>query len=1051
MVRFLLNKPIAVSMTYIALVILGISAMLQLPVSIMPNIAIPEITVQVQHQSMSARELENNVVSMLRQQLMQVDHLEDIKSETINGSSKIKLFFTYGTDINYAFIEVNEKVDRAMGLLPRSFDRPKVMKASASDIPVFYLNLTLKNPKELQGSQIYNELYPVSDDFVQLSEFAGNVISKRLEQLPEIALVDMSGMVSRELLIVPDEALMEALGITHDYLREQIVKNNLDMGNLSINDGQYRYNIRFDAKIQTKADLETIYLKSGDRLLQLKDIANIIEHPRPLKGMVLSNNQEAITMALIKQADAQMNDLKESLHRLVKHFEKDYPDIRFEITRDQTSLLDYSIKNLGQTLWWGGLLAFGIMFLFLKDFKSPLLIGLTIPVSLIISLLFFYLFDISINIISLSGLVLGVGMMIDNSIIVIDNITQHYERLQVSNPRLHHFKPDTSVPETETNNIISSACITGTNEVFRPMLTSVLTTCAVFIPLIFIKGIAGSLFYDQAMAIAIGLMVSLLVSITLLPVFYRLFYLKTDKPGKISGFFHRINVPYQQLYEKGFRFTLKNQPLLWVLVALFLTGAVLLYYTLPKSQFPEVAETEVVATIDWNEPLSLNEIKHRSKQIYQSIHAYLSQATTLIGEQQFILNDEDLGNQTTSAFYLKVDEPVDLLRCKHILQEEIRYQYPQAMIAFKKADNIFNIIASNEAPFEIRLQSSKDFGNSYKDRLIHTLDQMGNELSITVEEPGLQQQMILQADPEKMLIYAVDPAQLVLRLKSMFNANEVMLIASNKDFIPVVLGSETEQLSQLIDASTVINKQGEPVPIRILLEQKQGEDLKKIVAGKSGEYYPITLAKLPERPLELMKEVKTWLQKQHNFEAAFTGSYFSNKTMIIRLSIILIISLLLLYFILAAQFESLVLPIIVLLEVPIDIFGALLMLKLFGSGINLMSLIGIIVMSGIVINDSILKIDTIIQLRKQGNGLIRSIALAGQRRLKPILMTSITTILALIPFLFIGGPGSDMQRPLALAVIGGMTLGTLVSLYFIPLSYYYLNRHSGKIKKMKQV
>jgi multidrug efflux pump subunit AcrB len=589
MVKFLLNKPIAVTMTFIAIMVLGIFSLTKIPVSLMPDIAIPEITVQVSSENTPARELENSIVRSLRQQLMQVSHLDDINSETIDGSSTIRLRFSYGTNIDYAFIEVNEKIDRAMSIFPRDIQRPKVIKANVSDIPVFYLNLTLKNPQSLtsnseasntsvasikrersehqtrsnaepqtvsaandqtrsnaehqtakpSNSEASNtsaasikrersEHQTVStanaQQFIELSRFASNVIRKRLEQLPEVAMVDMSGLTKTELLVVPDLDKLSALGIDLENLENLIRNNNVRLGNLSIHDGQYVFNVRFATVILNKHDLEEMYLKVDSRVLQLKNLATVVEQPQKLKGRVISNGQEAITLAVIKQHDAQMNRLKNSLHELVLHFESDYPDIQFEITRDQTQLLDYSIINLKQSLLWGALLAFLVMFIFLRDFKSPMLVGISIPLSLIVSLLFFHLIGLSINTISLSGLILGVGMMIDNSIIVIDNITQHFERNKSLNksasngeaPNSKAIKreaqrPDSYRDQTAKLQTLFNACITGTNEVIRPLITAVLTTCAVFIPLIFIDGIAGSLFYDQAMAVTIGLFASLAV------------------------------------------------------------------------------------------------------------------------------------------------------------------------------------------------------------------------------------------------------------------------------------------------------------------------------------------------------------------------------------------------------------------------------------------------------------------------------------------------------------------------------------------------------------
>jgi len=254
----------------------------------------------------------------------------------------------------------------------------------------------------------------------------------------------------------------------------------------------------------------------------------------------------------------------------------------------------------------------------------------------------------------------------------------------------------------------------------------------------------------------------------------------------------------------------------------------------------------------------------------------------------------------------------------------------------------------------------------------------------------------------------------------------------------VVLGGNPQTLRKIIDESYIQNSSGENIPVRELLDQSVGSDLKSIVAGKEGEYYPLALA--DSKPKESMQLVKTAVRDDGHFEVSFAGRYFSNKKMVKELFVILLISLALLYFILASQFESLVLPLIILVEVPLDFFGVFLFLKLGGSGINLMSMIGIVVMAGIVVNDSILKIDTVNQLRKEGYGLLRALLVAGQRRLKPILMTALVTIIGIAPVLFAGGLGADLQRPLALANIGGMIVGTFVSLYIIPLLYFYLNR-----------
>ena len=734
MVKFLLNKPIAVTMTFIAIMIVGIVSMTRIPVSLMPDIAIPEITVQISETNVSARELENSVVRPIRQQLMQVAHLNDITSETTDGNGTIKLTFEYGTDIDFAFIEVNEKVDRAMNYLPNTIGRPKVIKASIGDIPVFYLNLTLKKGSNVRGGESLNvkqsnseasnsqtieqsnDLYPFSQDFVELSRFTANVICKRLEQLPEVAMVDMSGLAKTEILIMPDLQKLDALGITLDQLEQSINSNNIKLGNLSIRDGQYQYNVRFATSLKDKHDIEAIYLKTEGHLYQLKDIATVINHPQKPKGVVLSNGQNAITLAVIKQADAQMSAMKKSLNELVANLEKDYPDIQFEITRDQTKLLDYSISNLGQSLWLGGLLAFLVMFLFLRDFKSPFLIGITMPIGLVVSLFVFYLVGLSINIISLSGLILGVGMMVDNSIIVIDNITQHYQRrlnslkdlkappfeeLDISCSNTKHPTRNVGqgdMPNTEKLRLLFSACVSGTNEVIRPMLSAVLTTCAVFVPLIFISGISGSLFYDQAMAVTIGLFSSLIVAITLLPVYYFLFYKKGKQFGENSWLKKVNGLNYEAVYEKGFRIVMRNQKIGWAIIVCFLIGSVILYRSLPKSKLPVMEKDEMIVDIDWNNPISVQENRQRVDNYMAKINPYIEQYTGLIGEQQFLIDKNSIGNGVETLIYMKAKSPAFLDSIKLVTAKYFGTFHSDANYSYKDADNIFNVIFSDDEP-----------------------------------------------------------------------------------------------------------------------------------------------------------------------------------------------------------------------------------------------------------------------------------------------------------------------------------------------------------------
>lgn len=1027
MVKFLIHKPIAVLMTTLGILILGLYAFGFIPVSLMPDVDIPEITVQVSVENMSARQLEDAVVKPLRRNLMQLSHLKDITSETNNETGIIRLSFNHGTKIDYSFIEVNEKIDRAMGRFPKIIKRPKVIKSSATDIPVFYLSMTLK--EDAKQTSFNKDLYPVSQDFVDFNRFANQVIRKRIEQVNEVAMVDVSGLVSPEILIIPDNNKLTALGVSLDELESNIKKYDLEIGSLLVKDSQYQYDVRLGNTLNNIQEIKDIYIHKNNRVYQLKELAEVLEHPQKRTGLVLSDCKEAVTMAIIKQSDARMGDLKEALNELLYYFKTDYPNIDFTITRDQTKLLDYAINNLFQSLLWGMLLAFGIMFLFLKNVKSPLLIGITIPTSIIICLLFFQLFKISINIISLSGLVLGIGLMIDNSIIVIDNITQFREQ----------------------GYSLNQACIKGTNEVIKPLLSSALTTCAVFLPLVFLSGISGALFYDQAMAISIGLFASFFVSITLLPVLYRLFHIRnTNKVGRITRFLTKANtLDYSALYEKGFRWVMRKQKLSWGICLILLLLAFGLFTMLPKTQMPYFTKTETLLKIDWNEQIHVEENKSRILKLLTPIKEQLINQTALVGNQQFILDKTTQAKASETTLYLQCKTAEDLKSIKDLLSEDIKKNYPSSLYQYKDVDNIFNLIFSeDEAPLIARFRNVENLGSSQNNELKNIWYQVQQNLDGLELNPIVwQDYMTLVADQEKLMTYGVSANTIFSTLKSAFNEREILSIIDNQNFVPVILGGSAKRINTILNETTVVSQDSAVFHIKDFIKVVSANDLKTIRGGTEGEYYPLELQIEEDQADNTMVNIKEVVNKNSWYDVSFSGSYFSNQELISELNIVLLISLILLYFILASQFESFTLPLIILLEVPLDLAGAFLFLKLFGMSINLMSMIGIVVMSGIIINDSILKVDTIIQLQRKGYSLMKALLVAGQRRLKPILMTSLTTILALIPLLFSSGLGAELQAPLAIALIGGMLLGTLVSLYFIPLSFYYLTKLKINVKK----
>ena len=898
MVKFLLQRPIAVLMAFTACFIVGLVTYFSLPVSLLPDIAIPQITIQVTGENSSARELENTVVTPVRRQLLQVAGLREIKSETRDGAGVIRLEFDFGVNTDLAFIEVNEKIDAAMNSLPKEVTRPKAIKASATDIPVLYVNMTLKNDGAYQETD--------EQQFLELCELAENVVKRRIEQLPEVAMADITGVPGRLLQIVPDKDKLAMTGISVEDIENTLSANNVEPGSMLVRDGYYEYNIRIATLLRTPEDVKNIYIRKGERIMQLKELCKVDIVSQKEMGRSVAGGKRAVTLAIIKQSDENMDVMKEKLKVTTDYFASLYPDIEFSVSRNQTELLDYTISNLQQNLSLGFLFIFIVAVLFLGDVRSPLIIGISMVTSIVITFFFFYFCHVSLNVISLSGLILAVGMMIDSAIIVTENISQYRER----------------------GYSLKRSCAVGTTEMITPMLSSSLTTIAVFVPLIFMSGIAGAIFMDQAFSITVGLMISYVTGSMLLPVLYLLFYkVGIRSKGFLSRRFDNLlkNEWLESFYDKGIDWVFSHKKLCVTGTLATLPLCVFLFYVMEKERMPQIDQNELVARIEWNENIHVDENNRRVDDLMKQVDDRVTEHAAYVGMQDYILN-------------------------------------------------------------------------------------------------GV--------------------------LRTAFKENKVSVLRSYQQYLPISIAGEEKSVNSVLSETlvrTMADGNGEVnhIPLNNLVTVVPAEDLKSITAGKNGEYIPLSFYDVKDAP-ELMRNVKEVVSEEKEWEVDFSGSFFSNEKMMGELTVILFVSLLLMYFILCAQFESFLQPLIVLMEIPIDTAFALLALWVFGHTLNLMSAIGIIVTCGIVVNDSILKMDAINELRKAGMPLVEAIHTAGRRRLRAIIMTSLTTVFAMVPLLFTSDMGSEMQKPLSIAMIGSMVVGTLVSLFIIPLIYWFIYRKHDK-------
>lgn len=1009
MVRFLINRPIAVFLSFIGILFFSVLAIRNLPVSLLPGIEVPSVVIKVDYPNNPAQIIENSVLKSIRGELNSLNNLRSIESTASSETGLIRLQFEYGTRMDLAYIEINEKVDRLQESLPRDMDRPRIIRINTSDIPIIRVQVLPKN----------------GADLVALSQLSERVLKKRIEQIDGVSIVDINGYREQFISIEPNTAQLSALNIPESQIESVLNSANRELGQLSIKDGQYRYFVRMANRLDDLEEIKKLPLTTPNgEVISLQQLADVKFETEKVLSYHLFGQQEGLVITVHKQNSAKMTELVPLVYEAIELFKVDYPEVDFELTQDQSTLLNAGIDNLTTSLIYGGIFAFAVLFLFMGNFKMPIIMGITLPVSLTISFLLFRAVGLSINIISLSGLALGLGMLIDNAIIVIDNITR----------------------KRKDGLDIIEACVSGVNEVMAPLISSVLTTLAVFVPLVFLNGLSGSLFYDQAVSVAIILGTSLMVAFILLPLLYRVFFEKSKKQVKEdSKLFLLILKVYKGFYNLIWRFKAISFILLLALIPL--TYFVLTDFE--KTGLPDIEKTETLLTINWNEPIDAEANKERVSSLINALEGEPINESD-IGISQFLLSVED-GRVENAQIYLKFNSREEKLSAEQWIADYFLQRHSGSSLEIEDAPNAFDQIFKSEGRYFIA--KWKNLGQSElmdRDDLALLLNDVGNVTSAPAQDgKGFLYEESLEAtiDNEALAFYSISESTFKNALSNALDGFLVTEIRRFGEVIPIKIQRPSGDLQQQLQNVYVTGRDRQKYPLSQFIKLDFIKVEKNITADRTGPYQSLEWETIADNDIQKLTDALPKVASKYGLTVDFGGTYFEDQENLRQLIFILIISVALLYFILAAQFESLIQPLIVIFTLPLGILGALLVLQLAGASLNVMSAIGIIVMLGIMVNDAILKIDTINRLRlaadQSGTAkevLSAAIAKTGQIRLKPILMTSITTILALLPVIFSTGIGADLQRPLVYSVIGGLTIGTFTALYFVPLAYWFVSR-----------
>lgn len=550
-------------------------------------------------------------------------------------------------------------------------------------------------------------------------------------------------------------------------------------------------------------------------------------------------------------------------------------------------------------------------------------------------------------------------------------------------------------------------------------------------------------------------MVSYFTGIMLLPVLYMLVY-RTGLRSRSWFSRIRINNPLKEhtldrFYDAGVDWVFAHKTVSVAFCILSVPLCVFFFYFIGKERMPDIDQNELIARVEWNENIHVDENRRRVDALFGDFEQQTIEQTAAVGQQDYLLNRERALSSSEAELYFKTGSPREIEALQQKVYQRLKAEYPLAVVSFSPPETVFEkLFVTGEADIVAELYAR----NKEKAPAAEELRELENHIArLTGTVPtgiAFENQLNISVQNEKLLLYNVSYDDLYRVLKTAFKENSVAMLHSYQQYLPISIAGEERTVNDVLRQTLIPTRADgkgtvEYIPLRDLVKVTPAEDLKTITAGRNGEYIPFCFYETDDAEL-LMTKVRRIIEDTGDWETAFSGSFFSNREMLDELVVILFISILLMYFILAAQFESFVQPLIVLLEIPIDVAFALLLLWMCGHTLNLMSAIGLIVTCGIIINDSILKLDAINELRKTGMPLLEAIHEAGRRRLRPIIMTSLTTIFAMVPLLFSFDMGSELQKPLSIAMIGAMFVGTLVSLFIIPLIYWFIYRNKEVVK-----
>jgi len=1017
--RFAVHRPIFTIMVVLMVLLLGTISLLRLPIDLMPDISYPTLSISCSYQNAGPEEIEELITRPIEQAVSAVPGVEELTSVSVEGQGTVRVTFSWGADLDAAANDIRDRLDRILDDLPEDSERPTLRKFDLASFPILILGAS-------------SNLDPV-----KARRIIEDQVRYRLERIPGVAAVNIRGGLEREIHVSLDPTKINALAIPLESIIARIREGNVNIPAGTIEKGNFEITIRTPGEYTNLKQLQdTVIAVRQGAPIQLREIALVEDSWTKITRVVRVDGVPGMWMSINKQSGKNTVEVARGALAELERINRDIPQIKIIPIIDTSDYIQRSITNVGTSAIYGGLLAIVVLLLFLRNFRSTIVITTAIPVSIIATFALLYFGNFTLNIMTLGGLALGIGMLVDNAIVVLENIFRM----------------------RESGDPLENAAVNGVEEVTAAVIASTLTTMVVFLPLVFVRGMSGVMFKQLSIVVSFALLCSLAVAITLVPMLSAriLPAAATDdkfrhsfrgRVFEISGRFFRT---LENSYKKLLHLALANRPFVVVIAVLLLTASLMFTPYIGIELMPSTDEGEVRVETEMQVGTRLNLLDEKMKLIekivYESVPEISNTVTTAGGSRW-----RGSGGHTGQV-RISLKPQSQRMRSSEQISDDLRTKLsaiPGVIVRTRAGQGLFLLRMGTSGADRIQVEVRG-----------HDL-QMADKLAIQVKEivesvEGITDARISResGSPEELiLIDRQKAADMHLTVSKIANALQTIISGTRAGYYREA-GDEFAILVKLRDAEqmdlrdildlTITNSDGQPVVLRnvvnvgprqgpVIIERKDQERLVNVTADISGRDMGSVLAELSD----LLRNVPV----PPDFSITFGGDYEEQQKSFHELLLSCILAIILVYMVMACQYESLRDPFVVMFSVPLAGIGVIVMLYLTKTTFNVQSFIGCIMLEGIVVNNAILLVDhTNMLRRKAGMALRDAIEEAGRRRLRPILMTATTTIIGLIPLALGLGEGGEAQAPMARAVIGGLLSSTLITLVFVPVVYSIFER-----------